>query len=727
MNTEYLICILTSSNIKSLEISLNSALNQKFNDSFDVFIVVNTLNDYYYEEVLSYYRNYSIVNKWKKLKKIIRTESNGKPGMGHNSLINIFREHHNYDKLVILDGDDLLYPESLNSLDLIYKNSSPAPDIINLAGNTKLIFNSHKMKSSVYRENENKSKYSLTLDYDIEEIYVSNISKDYNDILATPTRPISLNRKILNELSSAGEFTRDLYDNECVIYDDYKIFLICYKEYFSKNPRFNVQFISCTSLYIYSKLNVNSVCNQKQIYDEQICKNIMKELSIDKLRCENIKLIPYNFILNGYKKSDFYYNTLINSIGCIEINTVKRILFIDNTNWSYNTINEKPLGGTQSAIYYLSNQSQLYNKYNVCVLTKNSEAGEHIINKHLKYNTLTDENIKDFNPDIVIFQGQIYNNIDFYDNINENIKLFIWQQHDFNVNFVKKKYTDMDTNNKINYIFVSNWQKNRFIQQYNLDYEKCHVIQNAISDKINLDLPILKNKHDKTKTLVYMSSPYRGLLIAYELFKQIKQIIPDVKLKVFSCFNRDFNDKYISSKKVPLPIKNKNSFQVNNELDKFYKPLYDLLINDQNIEYYGSVPQNVVFEHLNDSMILFYPNTYPETCCTSILEAMAHRCNVITSDLGALPETSNGFASLYNPIIDVLDFNYSADTAVIEPISIDKVSKTYVKDIVNKTVYILNNYYSEQNQKLLNNQLNYIKNKCVWKNKIIELDNIFQK
>ena len=126
-------------------------------------------------------------------------------------------------------------------------------------------------------------------------------------------------------------------------------------------------------------------------------------------------------------------------------------------------------------------------------------------------------------------------------------------------------------------------------------------------------------------------------------------------------------------------------------------------------------------------MILFYPNTYPETCCTSILEAMAHRCNVITSDLGALPETSNGFASLYNPIIDVLDFNYSADTAVIEPISIDKVSKTYVKDIVNKTVYILNNYYSEQNQKLLNNQLNYIKNKCVWKNKIIELDNIFQK
>jgi glycosyltransferase involved in cell wall biosynthesis len=89
-----------------------------------------------------------------------------------------------------------------------------------------------------------------------------------------------------------------------------------------------------------------------------------------------------------------------------------------------------------------------------------------------------------------------------------------------------------------------------------------------------------------------------------------------------------------------------------NDHNIYYKDFFKQLVDDSNIEFYGSVPQKILFEHLKTAMIMFYPNTYPETCCTSILECMAHKCNVITSDLGALAETSNGFANIFNPLID---------------------------------------------------------------------------
>ena len=45
----------------------------------------------------------------------------------------------------------------------------------------------------------------------------------------------------------------------------------------------------------------------------------------------------------------------------------------------------------------------------------------------------------------------------------------------------------------------------------------------------------------------------------------------------------------------------------NNDFDKFYKSLYENLIKDNNVEFYGSVPQNILFEHLKkDFDVKFY-------------------------------------------------------------------------------------------------------------------------
>jgi len=116
---------------------------------------------------------------------------------------------------------------------------------------------------------------------------------------------------------------------------------------------------------------------------------------------------------------------------------------------------------------------------------------------------------------------------------------------------------------------------------------------------------------------------------------------------------------------------------------------------------------------MKSAMVFFYPNTYAETCCTSILEAMAHRCNVISSELGAVPETSNGFASIFNPHIDVLHDRVLTDEMVKKPIQLESIPESYQRQFVEKTVDLINNYHSDYNQELLTNQQDYIRN-CTW-------------
>jgi len=376
----------------------------------------------------------------------------------------------------------------------------------------------------------------------------------------------------------------------------------------------------------------------------------------------------------------------------------KKILFIDYSEWDYDTINKRALGGTEAAVYNLSNV--LSKKYDVSVMTRTDT--KTIIHQNLQYYPLNAELIKTIVPDIIIFQGQCPVRKDFLTNINPNILLWNLMEHDINVAFITNEVVQYPFDK---YIFVSNWQKSRFIQQYKLDHNKCITMPNGISPLINLnELKFI----EKEKTMIYYSTPFRGLIVAYQLFQLVKKHIPDIKLKVFSCFSREVD----KNKTEYLPITDIS--EVNHtEMDRYYHQMYQLLIDDQNIDFYGSVPQKILFEHIKSSMILFYPNTYAETCCTSILEAMAYRCNVISSELGAIPETSNGFANLYNPHIDVLHEEIVTDEIVKHPIQLNQTPESYARQFVTKTVDLINNYHSKYNQQLLTNQQAYIED-CTW-------------
>ena len=71
------------------------------------------LNTSYYNSVCEEFKNIDV--------EIIQTVSNGKPGMGHNSVINLFKHRLQYDYMLLLDGDDFLYPSALEQLSKCFK------------------------------------------------------------------------------------------------------------------------------------------------------------------------------------------------------------------------------------------------------------------------------------------------------------------------------------------------------------------------------------------------------------------------------------------------------------------------------------------------------------------------------------------------------------------------------------------------------------------------------
>ena len=706
---KYLLTILCSSKLDLLKLCFESANNQINFTDYDIYIVINTLDEIFYNQVIQHFKNHT----YNKLKKIIRTDSNGKPGKGHNSLLEIFKRETNYEYLLILDGDDFYYPCAIERINQI-KNKTNF-DVCLLYGNTKII------KNTNISNNNNKS-YDINTNYFFDEICkINKISSDYNNVLATPCRLISLNREIF-------KLYNKLYDEDMKTYDDYYTFLLIYNLY--KNNDFNeldyikIANINDTNIYLYNTFNDNSVSKNDCLeHDLNISIKLKNELNIDNLHCEKINIYS-NLIdnLNNDKILEHFYKSIIQNTLRFNIdlnisnnnnnNCRKKIIFFDLTNWTYNDFKKKSLGGTQKAIYYTS--EYLSNSYDVTVITSSNQ--EFIVNNNYRYKPNDIKIVEELKPDMLIIQGMMNRDIANYKINNKNVKTILWMHHDINVNVIIENFQTICNLNLIDhYIFVSKWQRNRFMQRYKLRYSKCDVIQNGIQDSLHvLNAPLDINL--KKKEIIYVSSPYRGLKVAFNLFQEIKKTIPDIKFKIFSCFNRDIS-KFTKYKYDPYTIEN---FEIlllhpnnNNYKDFFYE-----LVKDKNIEFYGSVPQDVLFEHLKSAMILFYPNTYPETCCTSVLECMAYKCNIITSDLGALPETTNGFATLFNPLIkDVLDEEYKIEFAVKNPIDYNQVSDNYKKKFIDYTINTINNYYSEENQLHLQEQFNYVKNNCKWSKK----------
>jgi glycosyltransferase involved in cell wall biosynthesis len=189
------------------------------------------------------------------------------------------------------------------------------------------------------------------------------------------------------------------------------------------------------------------------------------------------------------------------------------------------------------------------------------------------------------------------------------------------------------------YVFVSNWQYERFAERLQLPMEKCYVLKNATQ-------PFEPHKKPEGKLqLIFHPNPIRGLDILLESIKLIPE--EDFELHIYHELDPDERKKQYQEGLQTYEYAN-----INPQEEEFLRYCLRLANDDKRVVRHTRTNNSKIREQLMNTHIFAYPTYFMETSCICMIEALAAGCSVLSSNLAALPETGLGFARHYGFIPD---------------------------------------------------------------------------
>jgi glycosyltransferase involved in cell wall biosynthesis len=304
------------------------------------------------------------------------------------------------------------------------------------------------------------------------------------------------------------------------------------------------------------------------------------------------------------------------------------VMFVDLIGWDYliDTPYQRPLGGSQSAVCYLAEQlARLGHQIFLVNHTRTPRVSRGV---HCLSNNEEAWKLMSRCDAIVYLNSAQQKTIHALRQIAGGKPLIIiWTGHASDqpaVADLKEKAVHMSFDALV---LVSQWQANQYLNDFQLAPSQIRVLRNAIApafiDLFANEVSVLQCKRSPA-LLAYNSTPFRGLDVLLYAFPIIRRAMPDVVLKVFS---------------------DMSLYQVPREKDDFVD-LYELCRQTEGVQHIGALAQPQLAQELKQVTCLTYPSTFAETSCIAVMEALAAGCSVITTDLGALPETTSGLATL---------------------------------------------------------------------------------
>ena len=162
---------------------------------------------------------------------------------------------------------------------------------------------------------------------------------------------------------------------------------------------------------------------------------------------------------------------------------------------------------------------------------------------------------------------------------------------------------------------VSAWHADTLCEASGFPRSKAWVLGNGVEPSL-----FEGDEHRSRKRLIYSSVPYRGLQLMPDILSRLVEKHPDLEFHSFSGF-RVYQD------------------QVSEGDRSEFEGLLARLRQFSQCHLHGNVPQKQLAQEMMRSSILCYPNTFEETSCITALEAQAAGCAIVTSAFGALPGT----------------------------------------------------------------------------------------
>ncbi len=307
-----------------------------------------------------------------------------------------------------------------------------------------------------------------------------------------------------------------------------------------------------------------------------------------------------------------------------------RIAFADFSGLDYQaqSVDFIPLGGSESAACHLT-RCLAQAGHDVFLITSGSSPGRYENVTCLSWAQTDAAMLRSLRLDALVCVLAAGHGATLRQVLGPETPLVLWNQHAPDQAGVQALQDPRERAAYDGFAMVSDWQSEQFHQRFGIERSRMTVLRNAIAPAFThlfADHEAILGQKAQPPVLAYTSTPFRGLALLLDAFGRIRQEIPGVRLRVYSSMR-----VYQAS-------------AAEDEAD--YGALYRRCRQMEGVEYIGSVPQPELARELRTASVLAYPNTFAETSCIAVMEAMAAGCCVVTSRLGALPETGAGFARL---------------------------------------------------------------------------------
>jgi glycosyltransferase involved in cell wall biosynthesis len=306
-----------------------------------------------------------------------------------------------------------------------------------------------------------------------------------------------------------------------------------------------------------------------------------------------------------------------------------RIAFIDIVReFTAQTVYESPLGGTQSGVCYVSERLAALG-HEVFLLTRANLSGPIHGVHQLDWSAGGLQQLQALNLDAAVVIQHPVAGQHLKAMLGERTRVILWAT-DATWQANMQPLRDSNQRDAFDAIAVlTQWQADEFARDFGIDRARLGLMNLTIApafEKMFASDESITAAKQWPPILAYTSTPSRGLDVLLGLFPRIREMVPGATLEVYS------------SMKV---------YQTTAETEKQkFGELYDRCRSTPGVDYIGSVPQAELAKRLRRVSVLAYPNTHAETSCVAVMEAMAAGCRIVTSDYGALGETTAGFARL---------------------------------------------------------------------------------
>lgn len=194
-------------------------------------------------------------------------------------------------------------------------------------------------------------------------------------------------------------------------------------------------------------------------------------------------------------------------------------------------------------------------------------------------------------------------------------RVALWAHHDADQNAVQFLRDPALRSHFSRYLFVSEWQRDRYITAFGIDAARCAVVGNPYCARAFAELEAASKRFD-TPRLIYTSTPFRGLDVLAKAFPRFRIRYPGATLKVFS----------------GMELYNQA------DLNAHYAALFARLRSMAGVTLAKPCGKLELYRELQAANLFAFPSTFQETFCIAALEARLLGNPLLLTRLGALPE-----------------------------------------------------------------------------------------